>query len=348
MPCSSSMQAAVTAAAVVALLLTMMFAAAPLAEGQESESKESQAAAPVAAGRVLIASGEGICVFDRGGAMEFGRFFVPVKNGRGGETAYGDIVYDGWRLPTGNYLCSAHRWVREVAPDGRIIWEHAVKAPAELKTCVPLPDGGALTTDAGTRELVRLTPQGGVAERVALPPPATEAAAKAGPHARYNLLRRTAAGTYLLALRAEKAFVEVDGAGRELWRHAVPDLPVVAERLANGHTLMAWRGGLLEVTPEHAVVWELRPEDIREFPVVIFGGFHRFENGNTLVANSDWHYHDAKETAVQLFEVTREKKVVWRLGVEAFAGKKPGSLEPKTGNIEQRIVGLQWLGQEKP
>ncbi len=55
----------------------------------------------------------------------------------------------------------------------------------------------------------------------------------------------------------------------------------------------------------------------------------------------------AKETAVQLFEVTHDKNVVWKFGTEAFAGRKPGSLEPKTGNIEQRIIGLQWLGEEK-
>lgn len=288
-------------------------------------------------GSILLASGEGISVFDRSGAMSFGKFVVPVADGKGGPTEWSDVVYDGWRLPSGNYLCSAHHWVREIAPDGKTVWEYRVEAPVELKACVPLPDGDVLTTDASTQELVRLN-EGRVVKRVPIP-----SSVKAAPHSRYNLLRRTPAGTLLLAMRAEKAFIELDESGNELWRHPVPDLPVVAERLANGHTLMAWRGGLLEVTPKHEVVWELKPEDIKDFPVLIFGGFHRFENGNTLVANSDWHYHDAKETAVQLFEVTRDKKVVWKLGVESFAGKKPGSLEPKTGNIEQRLCGLQWL-----
>jgi hypothetical protein len=91
-------------------------------------------------------------------------------------------------------------------------------------------------------------------------------------------------------------------------------------------------------------VWELKTADITESPVIIFGGFHRFENGNTLIANSDWHYKAAGENRVQLFEITRDKEVVWKLGLEAFSGKKPGSLEPKTGNIEHRIIGIQWLG----
>ncbi|MBX7211978.1 MAG: hypothetical protein K1X78_26975 [Verrucomicrobiaceae bacterium] len=295
----------------------------------------------VAPGLILIASGEGISVFNREGEMSFGKFFVPIVDGKGGETAWSDIGYDGWRLKSGNYLCSAHEWVREISPKGEIVWEYRVQKPVELKTCVPLPNGDVITTDANTQEFVWLT-KGQVVKRVPIP-----GAMKAAPHSRYNLLRPTPVGTFLLAMRAEKAFIEIDESGKELWRHPVPDLPVVAERLANGHTLMAWRSGLLEVTAKHEVVWELTPTDIAEFPVVIFGGFHRFENGNTLIANSDWHHHDAKEAAVQLFEVTRDKKVVWKLGVEAFAGKKPGSLEPKTGNIEHRIVGIQWLGDEK-
>ncbi|MFO1485623.1 MAG: hypothetical protein U1F71_19835 [Verrucomicrobiaceae bacterium] len=295
----------------------------------------------VVPGSILIASGEGISVFNRSGEMSFGKFFVPIAGGKGGETAWSDIGYDGWRLKSGNYLCSAHEWVREISPEGAIVWEYRVQKPVELKTCVPLPNGDVLTTDASTQELVWLT-KGQVAKRVPIP-----SAMKAAPHSRYNLLRPTPAGTFLLAMRAEKAFIEIDESGKELWRHPVPDLPVVAERLANGNTLMAWRGGLLEVNPQHEVVWELKPTDIEDFPVLIFGGFHRFENGNTLIANSDWHYHDAKETAVQLFEVTRDKQVVWKVGVEAFAGQKPGSLEPKTGNIEQRIIGIQWLGNDK-
>ncbi|MFM7605622.1 MAG: hypothetical protein ACKO8Z_10550 [Prosthecobacter sp.] len=296
--------------------------------------------AQVVPGCLLLASGEGISVFDRDVAMKFGRFFVPVVNGKGEATPWSDIAYDGCRLPSGHYLCSSHEWLREISPDGKIVWEYRVQKPVELKTCVPLPNGDVMTTDASTQELVRLT-NGQVVKRVPIP-----SAMKASPHNRYNLLRRTPAGTFLLAMRAEKAFIELDESGKELWRHPVPDLPVVAERLANGNTLMSWRGGLLEVNAKHEVVWELKAADIKDFTLLIFGGFHRFENGNTLIANSDWHYHDAKESAVQLFEVTRDKKVVWKLGVEAFAGRKPGSLEPKTGNIEHRIIGIQWLGTQ--
>jgi hypothetical protein len=296
----------------------------------------------VVPGSVLLASCEGLSTWDRAGQHGFARFFVPEVAPAGAKAsvvAWADMIYDGHRLPSGNYLCSAHEWVREIAPDGAIVWEYRVQKPCELKTCVPLPNGDVMTVDADAMELVQLTDQGQrVAKRIPVP---TDK--KASPHNRYNLLRRTDAGTFLLALRTEKAFVEVDESGNELWRHAVPDLPIAAERLANGNTLMSWRGGMIEATAKHEVVWELKTADITEFPVIIFGGFHRFENGNTVIANSDWHYKAAGENRVQVFEVTRDKRVVWKLGVDAFTGKKPGSLEPHSGLVEQRIIGLQCL-----
>lgn len=319
------------------LHLCLLWSIAPLA------LVSAQERSCVVPGSVLLASAEGLSVFDREGAMTFGQFSTTLVDGKPGALGWSDMIYDGWKLASGNYLCCSHHFVRELAPDGKIVWEFRVKAPVELKTCVPLPNGDVMTVDADAMELVQLTDQGQrVAKRIPVP---TDK--KASPHNRYNLLRRTDAGTFLLALRTEKAFVEVDESGKELWRHAVPDLPVVAERLANGNTLMSWRGGLIEATPKHEVVWELKTADITEFPVIIFGGFHRFENGNTLIANSDWHYQPAGRNAVQVFEVTRDKRVVWKLGVDAFAGKKPGSLEPHSGLVEQRIIGLQWLGQEK-
>lgn len=107
-------------------------------------------------GSILLASGEGLSVFDRDGAMKFGRFFVPVADGKGEPTPWSDIAYDGCRMTSGNYLCSSHEWVREIAPDGKIIREYRVRKPVELKTCVPLPNGDVVTTDASSQELLRL------------------------------------------------------------------------------------------------------------------------------------------------------------------------------------------------
>ena len=313
----------------VRLILSVLFASSWLRAND----------AAVEPGSFLLASAEGVSVFDREGHMAFGNFVTSLKDGAPTPLAWSDNIYDAHLLPNGNYLVSAHEWVREMTRSGKIVWEYRVQKPVELKTCVPLPNGDVMTVDAERMELLQLTEQGRrIAKRIPVP---TDA--KASPHTRYNLLRRTSAGTYLLALRADKAFVEVDESGKELWRHPVPDLPVLAERLANGNTLMSWRGGLIEASPSHELVWELKSADIIDFPVVIFGGFHRFASGNTLITNSDWHYKQPDENRVQVFEITRDKRVVWKLGVESFKNVKPGSLEPRTGLVEHRLLTLQWL-----
>jgi hypothetical protein len=295
-------------------------------------------------GAVLVASCEGLSVWDREGVTSFQKYFHSGTAEKAAVVPWSDMIYDACRLASGNYLCAAHEWVREVNPSGSVVWEYRVQKPVELKTCVPLPNGDVMTVDGERMELIQLTDQGRrVARRIPVP---TDA--KAAVHVRYNLLRRTSAGTWLVALRSEKAFVEIDESGKELWRHAVPDLPVVAERLQNGNTLMSWRGGLQEVAPDHRMVWELKAADVKEFSVVLFGGFQRLANGNTVIVNSDWHRKEAGDNRVQVWEVDREKRVVWKLGVDAFEGKKPGCHEPRTGLVEHRLIGLQWLGGESP
>ena len=105
----------------------------------------------VVPGSVLLASCEGLSTWDRAGQHGFARFFVPEVAPAGAKAsvvAWADMIYDGHRLPSGNYLCSAHEWVREIAPDGAIVWEYRVQKPCELKTCVPLPNGSVMTVDA--------------------------------------------------------------------------------------------------------------------------------------------------------------------------------------------------------
>ena len=117
----------------------------------------------VAPGSVLIASCEGLSEWDRDGTCTFARFFVPdvpPAGARASVVAWADMIYDGHRLPSGNSLCSAHEWVREIAPDGKIVWEYRVQKPCELKTCVPLQNGNVMTVDAERMELIELADPG--------------------------------------------------------------------------------------------------------------------------------------------------------------------------------------------
>ena len=64
---------------------------------------------------------------------------------------------------------------------------------------------------------------------------------------------------------------------------------------------------MIEVDSDGKIVWSVSNEDIGENLFDDACGVQRLPNGNTVVTS----YH-AKGDAVKLFEVTRDKKVVWR------------------------------------
>ncbi len=79
-------------------------------------------------------------------------------------------------------------------------------------------------------------------------------------------------------------------------------------RLPNGHTMIA--GGnnncVLEVTPEGKIVWSIGHDELPGIRLAWVTTLQLLPNGNLIVGNT----HAGPDNP-QLFEVTREKKVVW-------------------------------------
>jgi hypothetical protein len=103
--------------------------------------------------------------------------------------------------------------------------------------------------------------------------------------------------------------------------------PWAAIRLPSGNTLISGNGGgwVLEVSPDKKVVWHLTAKDL-PFPVQTIQGAMRLANGNTLINNwcgplpvGQW------ATAVQAFEITPEKNIVWKVNEWANPNLGPGS-----------------------
>lgn len=108
-------------------------------------------------------------------------------------------------------------------------------------------------------------------------------------------------GHRLVGLFNDRALVEYDAVGKEVWRHAgLPGGPTSVERLENGNTLVACTEGqeVLEVSRAGAVVWRAklagRPVDARRLP-----------EGSTLVA---------LQNLGKVVEVDHTGKVIWELG----------------------------------
>jgi hypothetical protein len=65
----------------------------------------------------------------------------------------------------------------------------------------------------------------------------------------------------------------------------------------------------VEYDAAEKMVWELNERDLPGNPLRLMAGCQRLANGNTLFCNYLGHGHVGQQPMV--FEVTREKKVVW-------------------------------------
>ncbi|MDD7984956.1 hypothetical protein PQO01_08360 [Lentisphaera marina] len=77
--------------------------------------------------------------------------------------------------------------------------------------------------------------------------------------------------------------------------------------LDNGNVLVGTGYGacLVEIDPNDKIVWSLTPQDVPDIKLTYVGGFQIRENGNLIIAAYDSQY--------PVFELTREKTIVWKI-----------------------------------
>lgn len=234
-------------------------------------------------------------------------------------SAAGEIVWeypamqcvDAWLLPSGNVLFSftdgagngtvANRGACEVTPEKKVVWEY--KTTSEVWSCQRLADGNTLVAECSAKRLVEVDPAGKVVKTIPVQ-------SKGGGHGVMRLARKLDDGHYLVAHLEEKAVREYDGAGKVLREIGVPDVAFGMVRLANGNTLISYRGGIIEVDPQDKTVWHLTQQDLPDVKLYWVCDLQRLANGNTVVNN--WFIHKRRTDSPPFFEVTPEKKVVWR------------------------------------
>lgn len=144
-----------------------------------------------------------------------------------------------------------------------------------------LPDGNYLVPHLLDKVVREYTPGGEVVREFQTPGEPAEA----WPFTAIRL----AGGNTLVACTHGNLVIEVDRAGKEVWRLANADLPAPllkdpcgVQRLANGNTVVTSYGAskadevkMLEVTPDKRVVWTYRsnlPHGVHEFQILTTNG----------------------------------------------------------------------------
>lgn len=216
---------------------------------------------------------------------------------------------DGWVLANGNVLLALNKnkdypggAAVEVTREGKVVFEFK-GTQSEVNTVQPLDGGKVLLTEAGAKpRLLEVDHDGKIVVEVAL-----DAQTK-DHHLQTRMARKLANGNYLVPQLLDKVVREYSPEGKVVWEVKTPNWPFTAIRLEDGNTLIGCTLGnlVIEVDPKGKTVWQLTNDDLPNKPINDACGVQRLPNGNTVITS-----HHAVANEVKLFEVTRDKKLVW-------------------------------------
>jgi len=232
---------------------------------------------------------------------------------------YDKPASDGWVLPNGNVLLALYPTAG--FPKGGVVEvERASKKAVfeyqgqqkEISTALQLSDGRFLVAELGPEpRAIVIDRSGKVLKTTAFQ------CQKGNAHMQTRMLRVLPNGNYIAPHLLDFAVKEYEPDTGKVVR-AFPtddrgrdkrDWPFTAIRLKDGNTLIGCTNGnrIIEVDGSGKIVWSVTNEDIGEKLFDDACGVQRLPNGNTVVTS----YH-ARGDRVKLFEVTRDKEVVWR------------------------------------
>lgn len=217
------------------------------------------------------------------------------------------VPQDAWVLPNGNFLLTNIRGVQEVTKDKRVVWEYKSPDGTEVHNCQPLPNGRVMIAECGTSRIIEVDRGGVIRKELKLDNGAPDV------HSQFRMVRKLANGHYLTAYYGEDAVKELDEDGVVIHTIQTPGNPYGAIRLPNGNTLIGCGDGhrVIEIDRKDRIVWRVEENDIPGIPLRFVAGVQRLPNGNTIVSNWGGHGHIGEQPLV--FEITRDKKVVWKI-----------------------------------
>lgn len=221
---------------------------------------------------------------------------------------------DAFVLKNGNILVSIGNTAKEISPKGEMYWSYKLSGGnKELGTAVRLNNSNTLVVERGVNpRLLEITKEGKIDIEVPLLPETDNA------HMQTRMARKLPNGNYLVPHLLAFKVKEYQPNGKvtrilktdlkELGGRKVRNWPFTAIRLANGNTLVNLTNGnkTVEFDRKGKVVWKVTNDDVNGRFADPCGG-QRLSNGNTIICS----YGQKNPKKAKLFEITKDKKVVW-------------------------------------
>ena len=263
------------------------------------------AATHLQAGRlVLIGASYGkniLAITDAEGKVLWQHKTAGPQNGHAGH-------HDVHILPNGNILFH-DTWttLKEITLDKKVAWEYdSAKSNGNegkrvhVHAFARLENGNTVIVESGVGRIIEVSPCGDLVHYFPLKPGGTQDT---------RWVRKTQDGTYLVCSENPGIVTEYNLKGEVVWDYLVKTRVYGAIRLKNGNTLIATGSGnsVIEVTPKKEVVWEVTKQvPDTDIQLKWMTCLQELENGNRIIGNC----HAGPDNP-QIFEITKDKKVVW-------------------------------------
>lgn len=256
----------------------------------------------------FLATGSHTCIMD-GDGQEIWNY--PHGTRDGFVLADGRVVLTlnkGKRYPGGAVI-----EVDRAAGTERLIWKGT---QSEVNSAQPTPAGTFVLTEAGPRpRLLEVDREGKIVLEFPLK------CQTQNHHMETRMARKLSDGTFLAPHLLDFAVRHYDAEGKVIGQldttvdgdpdHKIHSWPFTAIRQANGHTLVCCTHGnrVVEFDAAGQKVWQLTNEDLPGPWLQDPCGGQVLDNGNIVITSYAAGRKDPQ--APKLFEVTRDKKVVW-------------------------------------
>lgn len=235
------------------------------------------------------------------------QYTIPLHS----ESGRGQEFDDVHMLPDGNIVYAKMSGAGIITPEKKVIWKFDCPKGTETHSCEPIGKDSVLMVLNGNpaKVLIINTATDQVLKEIIIPTISTNT------HGQFRHVRWTRDKTIMVGLMKEGKVKEFDLDGKELWSVDAQS-PWSALKIKNGNVMFCGDGAgyVREVDPAGKTVWEVKQSDV-PFKLYNLQSFNRLANGNTVICNwvggnpdtTQWH------GTVQVFEVTPDKKVVWKL-----------------------------------
>jgi outer membrane protein assembly factor BamB len=211
------------------------------------------------------------------------------------------LTHDAWMLPTGNVLYADGASVTEVTPEKKVVFQHKAGNPY---SCQRLANGNTMVAENATGKVLEVDPTDKEVFSLQISP------VKPGDHHNMRMARKLENGNYLVCHSGPHIVKEYTPKGEVVLEIKEDNIAFAAIRTPQNTTLVSSLGHIREYDAKGTKIWEFTNSDVPEAKINAMTGMQLLANGN--IAVGCYSSYNKQGEGSGLFEITREKKLVWR------------------------------------